>query len=158
MVDATPSPGHKLNDRDWFTLRAIADVVIPPSEHYQVPGGGDENVCKSVLKDVGEKIGRLTDVLDALNVLASEAGAEDFPSMSAVERQRIGEEFQQSHPRLADRLAILLTQCYYRDDRVLESIDVPARAPFPKGYEVEDGDWSKLAAVRARAPFYRAAN
>ena len=30
-----------------------------------------------------------------------------------------------------------------------------ARAPFPKGYDLEQGDWSLLDAVRQRAPFWR---
>jgi hypothetical protein len=30
-----------------------------------------------------------------------------------------------------------------------------ARAPFPKGYDLEQGDWSLLDPVRARPRLYR---
>jgi hypothetical protein len=45
--------------------------------------------------------------------------------------------------------------CYYRDDRVLESLGLPARAPFPHGYVVAATDWSLLDPVRRRQPFFR---
>ena len=44
---------------------------------------------------------------------------------------------------------------YYRDDRVLLALGLEARAPFPKGHALEQGDWSLLDAVRKRAPFWR---
>ncbi len=44
---------------------------------------------------------------------------------------------------------------YYRDDRVLLAIGHEARAPFPKGYEVEQGDWSLLDPVKRRAKLWR---
>ena len=52
-------------------------------------------------------------------------------------------------------LSRLILQCYYRDDRVLLSLQMERRPPFPKGFQVEQGDWSLLDPVRARKPFYR---
>lgn len=37
----------------------------------------------------------------------------------------------------------------------MRSLGMEVRAPFPKGFDVEPGDWSLLDPVRARAPFYR---
>ena len=34
----------------------------------------------------------------------------------------------------------VVSRAYYRDDRVLGSLGVEARPPFPKGYAVEKGD------------------
>ena len=44
---------------------------------------------------------------------------------------------------------------YYRDDRVLLALRQEARAPFPQGYTLEQGDWSLLDAVRHRPPLWR---
>jgi hypothetical protein len=52
-------------------------------------------------------------------------------------------------------LTRVIVQCYYRDDRVMRSLGMEVRPAFPKGFEVEQGDWSLLDPVRARAPFYR---
>jgi hypothetical protein len=38
---------------------------------------------------------------------------------------------------------------------VLEAIGMEARAPFPKGFEVEPGDLSLLDPVRRRGRVYR---
>ena len=46
-------------------------------------------------------------------------------------------------------------QCYYRDDRVMRSLDMEARPPFPKGFDVEQGDWTLLDPVRSRPKLYR---
>ena len=46
-------------------------------------------------------------------------------------------------------LTRIILQCYYRDDRVVRSLGMEPRPPFPKGFEVEQGDWSLLDPVRA---------
>jgi hypothetical protein len=40
---------------------------------------------------------------------------------------------------------------------VLRSLGLELRAPFPKGYALEQGDWSLLDPVRARAGTLRRA-
>ena len=52
-------------------------------------------------------------------------------------------------------LGRVVLAAYYRDDRVLRALGHEARPPFPKGYVVEQGDWSLVDAVRSRAPFWR---
>jgi hypothetical protein len=52
-------------------------------------------------------------------------------------------------------LTRIVLQCYYRDDRVMRSLGMEPRPPYPKGFEVEQGDWSLLDPVRARPKLYR---
>ena len=59
--------------------------------------------------------------------------------------------------RAAATLVRVVLQCYYRDDRVLRSLGLELRAPFPKGYTLEQGDWALLDPVRARAGTLRRA-
>ena len=54
-------------------------------------------------------------------------------------------------------LVRVVLQCYYRDDRVLRSLGLELRAPFPKGHVLPEGDWSLLDPVRARAGSLRRA-
>jgi len=49
----------------------------------------------------------------------------------------------------------LVMQCYYRDDRVMESLGMEPRPPFPEGFEVEEGDWSMLEPVQRRGKIWR---
>ena len=46
----------KLNETEWHSLRALADVIAPPSPKYGVPGAGDEDICKNVIKDAGHAV------------------------------------------------------------------------------------------------------
>jgi len=46
-------------------------------------------------------------------------------------------------------------QCYYRDDRVLQALEMEARPPHPLGYDVEESDWALLEPVRGRGRIYR---
>ena len=57
----------------------------------------------------------------------------------------------------AATLVRVVLQCYYRDDRVLRSLGLELRAPFPKGYTLKEGDWSLLDPVKARAGTLRRA-
>ena len=52
-------------------------------------------------------------------------------------------------------LLSLMAHCYYRDDRVLQAIGQEPRAPHPKGYVVEQGDWGLLEPVKQRGKIYR---
>lgn len=45
-------------------------------------------------------------------------------------------------------LTRVVVQCYYRDDCVMRSLGMEVRPPFPKGFEVEQGDWSLLDRAR----------
>ena len=65
--------------------------------------------------------------------------------------------FIKAQPDLVMLLTTLIARCYYRDDRVMRSINMEPRAPFPGGFEVEQGDWSLLDPVRERPAFYRRA-
>ena len=52
-------------------------------------------------------------------------------------------------------LISIILQCYYRDDRVMRSLEMEPRPPFPQGFEVEQGDWSLLDPVKRRGKIYR---
>lgn len=64
-------------------------------------------------------------------------------------------QFRAENPALATSLGAVIARCYYRDDRVMRSIGMEVRAPYPEGYQIEEGDWSLLDPVRKRGKIYR---
>jgi hypothetical protein len=52
----------------------------------------------------------------------------------------------------------IILQCYYRDDRVMRSLRMETRPPFPLGFELEPGDWTLLDPVRQRGKVWRDAD
>ena len=159
MTREAPADGHKLNETEWLTLRALADVIVPPSEKYGVPGAGDEDVCKNVIKDAGhgDKLPRLIAALAELHAMAQAEGAA-FPALDGSKRESVALAFRAAHPASAALAEQLVTQCYYRDDRVVLSLGMELRPPMPDGYKVDQGDWSLLEQVQKRQPFHRPAN
>ena len=52
-------------------------------------------------------------------------------------------------------LVAVTVQCYYRDDAVMQALEMEARPPHPQGYAVDAGDYTLLDPVRERGAIYR---
>ena len=93
-------------------------------------------------------------VSQALDMLARIAGA-PLAGLDPPERETVAIEFRANGGAAAATLTRVVLQCYYRDDRVVRSLGLEPRPPYPKGHVLEDGSWSLLDPVRARPPFWR---
>jgi len=134
-------------------LRVIAALMIPASADYGVPGADDA----AIQADIVRTLGRDTDgVRAALDHLARLAGM-PLAELGAAERCAVAATFRSTGGVAAATLTRVVLQCYYRDDRVLRSLGLELRAPFPQGYPLEQGDWSLLEQVKARPPMWRRA-
>ena len=122
------------------TLRTIAGLIVPPSAAHGVPGADDEVVFADIAATAA---GSREEVRRA----AAYAQSLEGPLAEHVEDL-------QANPDIVAFTAITL-QCYYRDDRVMQSLGMEARAPFPKGFEVAQGDWSILESVQQRGKIWR---
>ncbi|MBP1094795.1 hypothetical protein [Bradyrhizobium diazoefficiens] len=142
-----------LTPRQRQDLRAIAAMIIPPSEEYRVPGADDEIIQADILATLGRDTRPVAAALDHLARLAGMLLADLEPAA----RDGVAQQFRSSGGAAAATLVRVVLQCYYRDDRVLRSLGLELRAPFPKGYVLPDGDWSLLDPVKARAGTLRRA-
>jgi hypothetical protein len=133
------------------SLRCLLGRMIPASVEYGVPGADDEAIFADVLTTARPHANHVDHALQRLDALADGS----FADLDATRQLVVAETFRTEAPALASLLAAITVQCYYRDDRVMRSLDMEARPPFPKGFNVEPGDWSLLDAVRARPKFYR---
>jgi hypothetical protein len=132
-------------------LRAIAGVIIPASAEFDVPGADDPAIQADIVATLGRDAGPVREALDELARLAGLPLA----SLDSARREAVAKELRAKGGAAA--LTRVVLQCYYRDDRVVRSLGLEPRPPYPKGYVLEDGDWSLLDAVRARPPFWRRA-
>lgn len=133
------------------TLRAAAALVVPASGEFDVPGADDELIAADLERTLGRD---RADVLLALAKLDAAAGGA-LADQPAARREAAGRWLRENEPALAATFAGLVLLCYYRDDRVMLSLGLEARAPYPEGFEVEQGDWSLLEPVRSRPPSWR---
>ena len=146
-ADKALSPSQR-ND-----LRIVAAMIIPASEEYKVPGADDAAIQADILGTLGRDTAMVSQALDHLARLAGKPLAELEPAR----RDAVAVEFRAAGGGAAATLVRVVLQCYYRDDRVLRSLGLELRAPFPKGHVLPDGDWSLLDPVRARGGVLRRA-
>jgi hypothetical protein len=136
----------ELNQAQRDDLRIIAAMIIPASDEFKVPGADDLAIQADILKTLGRDTELVRQALDQLARLAGNPLA----ALDAAKRSVVAQEFRATGGAAAATLVRVVLQCYYRDDRVLRSLGLELRAPFPKGYVLEDGDWSLLDPVKAR--------
>jgi hypothetical protein len=132
-------------------LRVIAAMIIPASTEYNVPGADDAIIQADMLATLGRDAAAVSAALDHLARLAGMPLAK----LDTTRRETVAKEFRASGGAAAATLVRVVLQCYYRDDRVLRSLGLELRAPFPKGYPLEQGDWSLLDPVKARPSVLR---
>src|SRR5215831_17295628 len=135
-------------------LRAIAGVMIPASAEFDVPGADDPIIQADILATVGRDAGAVREALDEVAFLAGRPLASLDPSR----REAVAEELHGGGGAAVMTLTRVVLQCYYRDDRVVRSLGLEPRPPYPQGHVLEDGDWSLLDPVRARLPMWRGAS
>ena len=140
-----------LSPEETRALQRIAGIMIPASEQHRVPAANDPIIFADIVKSLGRD---LPEVKKALTELAALSGG-SFGDLDAARAQAVAERFLASRTPAVTVLGRCVLQCYYRDDRVLISLGVEPRPPFPKGHVVEQGDWSLLDPVRKRAKLWR---
>jgi hypothetical protein len=135
-------------------LRALGEIVgtmIPGGPERAMPGADDP----AILADIARSAGRDGPLIrTALAEIDSCAGG-SFASLDAARREALINDWYAAGSPAAAALGRAVLSAYYRDDRVLQAIGHEARAPFPQGHVVEQGDWGLLDPVKRRAAFWR---
>ena len=134
-------------------LRVIAGMMILASDEYKVPGADDAAIQGDILATLGRDTKMVAAALDHIAKLAGMPLAR----LDDAKREAVVTKFRASGGAPAATLARVILQCYYRDDRVLRSLGLELRAPFPKGHVLPEGDWSILDPVRERGGSMRRA-
>jgi hypothetical protein len=151
MADDHDETGATLTAAERRALRCVAGMMIPASAEYDVPGADDEQIFADIVRSAGRDTAAIARALGDLEARAGSSVADLDParreSAAGAWRAAASPDFI-----LLQRLVL---QCYYRDDRVMLSLGMEPRPPFPKGHAVEQGDWSLLEPVRQRAKMWR---
>src|ERR1700732_1737668 len=134
-------------------LRAIAGVIIPASAEFDVPGADDPMIQADIMATLGRDAVLVGEALDQRARLVGSPLA----GLDPARREAVALELRATGGAAVATLTRVVLQCYYRDDRVVRSLGLEPRPPYPRGHVLEDGDWSLLDPVRARPPMWRRA-
>ena len=135
-----------LSPQESSDLRRVASLMVPASAEYNVPGADDPKIFADIEKSIGRDMGEIREALATLTGIAE---------MDGAKAMAVAETFRSKGGATVAAVERCVLQCYYRDDRVVISLGLEARPPFPKGYTLEQGDWSLLDPVRARKKMWR---
>ena len=125
-----------LSTEEREALRTAAAALIPADAPLGMPAADDA----LILADIERSIGRDLDLVRAALASPLTGDINDWYAKGGMASRTLGR---------------IVLAAYYRDDRVLRALGHEARPPFPKGYEVEQGDWGLLEAVKQRSSFWR---
>ena len=137
------------------TLDIVLNMIVPPSADGRMPGTAEVGVPAYLLSEVPDALPELRQELEQLDLRSRERFARGFAELGKGERQALVAAMRAQAPSFMSRLAMEALACYYQHDRVLECLGRQVRPPYPKGYEVVQGDLSLLDPVRARGKIYR---
>ncbi|MEZ5658409.1 MAG: hypothetical protein R3E83_07715 [Burkholderiaceae bacterium] len=145
---ATAGP---LDKAQRASLRAIAALIVPASRDYDVPGADDPIIFADLLRTLDRDGAAVVAALTRLDELAGS----QFAALDAAGQRETALRFREAEPVHAGLLGAVVVRSYYRDDRVMRSLGMEVRPPYPQGFEVEEGDWSLLDPVRTRGAIWR---
>ena len=108
-----------------------------------MPGADDAAIQADILATLGRDTEMVREALDHLARLAGMPLAD----LGETARDEVAVKFRATGGAAAATLMRVVLQCYYRDDRVLRSLGLELRPPFPRGYDAGAG---RLVAARSR--------
>jgi len=146
--------GPPLSEQEARDLRCLVGMMIPASVKYGIPGADDPVIFADILKSLGRDLGEAHVALRDLAALSSGS----FADLAPVRREEVATSFREAGGEALWILHRVVLLCYYRDDRVMRSLEMEVRPPFPEGFVIEQGDWSLLDPVRKRARLWRDPN
>lgn len=151
MSDNNQTRGFSADEE--HTLASVLDEIIPPSSDGKLPGAGELGVARYIdeaLRKAPELRPMIAQGLIELEKLARQRYGQRFPELSKAEKVTLLNEQTFMLP-----LTLHTYAGYYQNARVVEALGLEARAPHPKGYEMEPNDLTLLENVRRRPKLYR---
>lgn len=133
------------SDSELTAIATLARMIVPASAQHEIPAADDPRILAEIVAALRPGRDRLAGAL---------ADVDGLPGETDEVRGRI---FQDSHPDAARMIQTAVAECYYRDVRVLASLGMAPRPPFPAGHDIEPGDFSLLDPVRTMPPRWRKA-
>ena len=145
------NPPAELTPAEERDLRRLAGLMVPTSAEYGLPGADDGRIFDDIVGSLGRD---KPDVRKALAMLR-EIAAGDFAELDDAQAEAAAMTLLGHEDPAITALGRAVLQCYYRDDRVFRALGREPRPPYPKGHDLEPGDWALLDAVRDRPRLWR---
>jgi hypothetical protein len=145
------NPQSALDDHEF--MKALLDLVIPPSASGDLPGAGELSLAPAVATalQTDKMIGPLVEPgAQAVREAALSEHADGLAGMTSQAATKVLEDQLAAHPVLIMGILRYLYPAYYQHPQVLAAIGEPARPPFPEGFEVDATAPALLTSLQER--------
>ena len=142
-------PLPALHDAEF--MKALLDIVIPPSASGDLPGAGALGLSSDVVTalQADPMLGPLVEAgAQAVREAALSQHPEGLPGVAPETGAQLVEAQLATHPVFIMGILRYLYPSYYQHPRVLVAIGEPPRPPFPEGFDVEATDAELLDNLR----------
>lgn len=139
-------------------------MIIPASEKHEIPGADDATILATIITKGAAHQALIKKGLEDFKQLAQSQQKtalelDDNELFSLLDLSLLNlsllDNFRQAHKPFTQVLMTITAQSYYQDARVLKSLDMEPRPPYPQGHVLEQGDWSLLDPVKNKEKLYR---
>ena len=140
-------------------VNSMLERIVPPDEGGgKMPGAGELGVADFVDRVVGEsaELKRLfTRGLAQIEIASQTQHSKDFVDLSSQQKDTVLKNVETQEPEFFRALVRQTYNGYYTNARVIELLGLEGRPPQPRGYELEQGDFSLIENVKKRGQAYR---
>ena len=145
----------KFNEDQILDLNEILKIIIPSAKKKGLPGADEIKFLDFLEKFHPYYIDELSKELSAIHSAAEKKYSRKIIELNEAELFSFLSELKSENDSLLNDLTLLVYECYYQHQSVLEILNINGRAPFPKGNEVVKGDYELLGPVKKMKKIYK---
>ena len=144
----------KLNEDQILDLNKILQIIIPPDQIKDLPGADEIKFLEFIETFHPYFIDELSKELIAIQSSVERKYSRKIIELNEAELFSFLSELKRENDSLLNDLTLLVYECYYQHQSVLDILNINGRAPFPQGHEVVKGDYELLEPVKKMKKIY----
>ena len=145
----------KLNEDQILDLNEILKIIIPSDQKKGLPGADEIKFLDFLEKFHPYFIEELSKELSAIHSAAERKYSRKIIELNEAELFSFLSELKRANDSLLNDLTLLVYECYYQYQPVLDNLNINGRAPFPEGHKVVKGDFELLRPVKNMKKIYK---
>ena len=144
----------KLNEDQILDLNKILKIIIPSDQKKGLPGADEIKFLDFLEKFHPYFMEELLKELTAIYSAAERKYSKKLIELNEADLSSFLEEIKKKNGTFLNELTLLVFECYYQHQSVLEILKMNVRAPFPEGHNVMKGDLKLLDPVIKKGRIY----
>ena len=144
----------KFNEDQILDLNKILQIIIPPDQIKDLPGADEIKFLEFIETFHPYFIDELSKELIAIQSSVERKYSRKIIELNEAELFSFLSELKRENDSLLNDLTLLVYECYYQHQSVLDILNINGRAPFPQGHEVVKGDYELLEPVKKMKKIY----